>query len=82
LRSGEEIQSALRPFVRRWHDYTGGEREEAQSFLNGLVDAYGLDRQAAGMRFEYHLPAALVERLTDLNQEISEGRRPYSPFDS
>lgn len=55
-RSGEQIQAALRLFVDRWANYSGGEREEAQSYLNDLVSCYGVDRFAAGMRFEYHVP--------------------------
>jgi hypothetical protein len=58
MRSGEEIQAALRQFVARWNGYQGSEQSEAQSFLNGLVECYGLDRQAAGMLFEHTLPGA------------------------
>lgn len=54
-RSGAEIQQRLRAFVQRWQDYAGGEREEAQTFLNQLIDCYGVDRLAAGVRFEHHL---------------------------
>lgn len=39
--SGEEIQAALRTFVTRWHDYTGSERQGAQTFLNELAHCYG-----------------------------------------
>jgi hypothetical protein len=56
VRSGEEIQAALRVFVAQWKDFAGSEKAEAQTFLNGLVDCYGLDRQAAGMLFEHFLP--------------------------
>lgn len=58
MRSGEEIQTALRAFVAKWRDFAGSEKAEAQTFLNGLVDCYGLDRQAAGMLFEHFLPVA------------------------
>ena len=58
VRSGEETQTALRAFVAKWHDFAGSEKAEAQTFLNGLVDCYGLDRQAAGMLFEHFLPVA------------------------
>lgn len=57
-RSGAEIQAALRAFVDRWRAYAGGEVEESQTFLNELIDCYGVDRRAAGMRFEYYLPVA------------------------
>lgn len=49
MRSGEEIQAALRAFAQRWRDYTGTERAEAQTFLNQLLECYGVDRQAAGI---------------------------------
>lgn len=52
MRSGEEIQHALRKFVTRWRDYSGGEREEAQTYLNELIACYGVDRKEAGARFE------------------------------
>ena len=58
MRSGEEIQAALRAFVARWADFAGSEKAEAQTFLNELVDCYGLDRQAAGMLFEHFVPGA------------------------
>jgi hypothetical protein len=56
VRSGEEIQAALRAFAAKWADYRGTEQSEAQTFLNELVDCYGLDRQAAGMEFERTIP--------------------------
>ncbi len=52
MRSGEEIQAALRAFAQRWRDYTGTERAEAQTFLNQLLECYGVDRQATGIEFE------------------------------
>ena len=52
MRSGEEIQTALRKFVRRWQDYAGSERSEAQTYLNDLIACYGVDRKEAGARFE------------------------------
>ena len=56
--SGEEIQSALRAFVRRWRDYAGTERAEAQTYLNELLACYGTDRRVVGAEFEYHRPGA------------------------
>ncbi len=58
MRSGEEIQAALRAFVANWTDFAGSEKAEAQTFLNGLVDCYGLDRQASGMLFEHFVAGA------------------------
>ncbi|HET9970333.1 MAG TPA: DNA methyltransferase [Streptosporangiaceae bacterium] len=52
MRSGEEIQSALRKFVTRWRDYAGSERGEAQTYLNELIACYGTDRKEAGAEFE------------------------------
>lgn len=51
-RSGQEIQAALGTFVTRWADYGGGERAEAQTFLNELFACYGTDRKESGARFE------------------------------
>lgn len=56
MRNGEEVQAALRALVKRWQDFAGSERAEGQTFLNELVDCYGLDRQAAGMLFEHYIP--------------------------
>jgi hypothetical protein len=52
VRSGEEIQTALRAFVARWQDFAGTERAEAQTFLNEVVACYGADRLLAGALFE------------------------------
>lgn len=52
MRSGEEIQNALRAFAASWGDYSGSERGEAQTFLNELIACYGADRRAAGALFE------------------------------
>jgi hypothetical protein len=51
LRSGDEIQEALRSFIGRWGSYAGTERSEAQTFLNELFGAYGADRKEVA-RFE------------------------------
>lgn len=52
MHSGEEIQADLRKFVKRWGDYSGSERGEAQTFLNELIACYGADRLKVGARFE------------------------------
>lgn len=54
MRSGEEIQAALRGFVASWRDYSGTERAEAQTFLNELLACYGVDRREVGAQFEHH----------------------------
>jgi len=56
--SGEEIHAALKAFVRRWRDYAGTERAEAQTYLNDLLLCYGTDRRAVGAEFEYHRAGA------------------------
>lgn len=48
----EEIRRRLKEFAARWGGYAGSERSEAQTFLNQLLDCFGVDRQAAGARFE------------------------------
>ncbi len=55
-RSGEEIQAALKAFVAQWQGYAGSEKAEAQTYLNELLDCYGVARRDAGLRFEHHLP--------------------------
>jgi hypothetical protein len=52
MRSGEEIQAALRKFVKRWRDYSGTERGEAQTYLNELIACCGANRKDAGALFE------------------------------
>jgi hypothetical protein len=52
MRSGEEIQASLRQFAGRWRDYSGGERSEAQTYLNELIACYGANRREAGALFE------------------------------
>jgi hypothetical protein len=62
MRSGEEIQGALRTFVARWRDYSGTERSEAQTFLNELIQCYGADRKSVGARFEdSHTAAGIMD---------------------
>lgn len=52
MRSGEEIQAALRGFVSQWKGYHGSERSEAQTFVNDLFACYGSDRREVGAGFE------------------------------
>lgn len=58
MRNGEEVQAALGALVTRWQEFAGSEKSEAQTFLNEMVDCYGLDRQGSGMLFEHHVPGA------------------------
>jgi len=50
--SEDEIRRRLAEFAARWGGYDGSEVAEAQTFLNQLLECYGVDRQAAGARFE------------------------------
>ncbi len=43
--TGEEIRARLSAFASRWSVYAGGERSEAQTFLNELFECYGTHRQ-------------------------------------
>jgi len=52
VRSGSEIESALRAFVGKWHGYSDSEAAGAQTFLNELFAAYGSDRMDVGAHFE------------------------------
>lgn len=58
MRSGEEIQAALRAFAARWAGYTGSEKAEAQTFLNELFDCYGGNRRDLGAEFEHFVSSA------------------------
>ncbi len=49
--TGEEIRSRLSVLASRWSVYEGGERAEAQTFLNELFDCYGTKRSDVA-RFE------------------------------
>ncbi|MGH9920565.1 MAG: DNA methyltransferase, partial [Nitrososphaerales archaeon] len=48
-------------FAARWGGYQGSERAEAQTFLNELLACYGVDRQAAGARFEEHRAGGFMD---------------------
>ncbi|MBD0329961.1 MAG: hypothetical protein ICV64_07650 [Thermoleophilia bacterium] len=50
--SAEEIRHRLTEFASRWDTYLGSERAEAQPFLGELLECFGTDRRAAGIRFE------------------------------
>jgi hypothetical protein len=59
--SEDEIRRRLAEFAARWGGYQGTERAEAQTFLNQLLDCYGVDRQAAGARLEEHGPGGFMD---------------------
>lgn len=49
--TGEEIRARLSRFAAHWTLYAGGERSEAQTFLNELLECYGTDRRTVA-KFE------------------------------
>jgi len=51
--SPEDIRTNLTRFAARWGSGSWGERAEAQTFLNELFEAYGMDRRGIA-RFEHH----------------------------
>jgi hypothetical protein len=88
-KSGEEIQAALRQFVARWTGYAGSEKAEAQTYLNELLDCYGVGRVAAGIRFEHHISGvgfadmfwpghALVEMKSPLKSQSLTQAQPQA----
>lgn len=65
--SGEEIRARLTAFAARWHSYFGGERAEAQTFLNELFACYGSERMAVGAKFEDFVTSASGHGFMDLH---------------
>src|SRR3990172_6198166 len=49
--TGDEIRHRLSTFAAKWSVYAGGERSEAQTYLNELFACYGQERDAVA-RFE------------------------------
>jgi len=80
VRSGAEIESALRAFVKRWSTYAGSERAEAQTFLNELFAAYGTDRLDAGALFEDFKSSAGFMDLHWPGHLIVEMKKPGTPL--
>lgn len=80
MRSGSEIEAALRAFVKKWAEYSGSERAEAQSFLNDLFAAYGTDRHAVGAKFEYFKSSAGFMDLHWPGTLIVEMKKPGTPL--
>jgi hypothetical protein len=57
----EEIRRRLAEFAARWGGYQGSERSEAQTFLNQLLECYGVDRLGAGVRFEENVGGGFMD---------------------
>jgi hypothetical protein len=60
--SGEEIRANLTVFAAKWSVYDGGERSEAQTFLNELFDCFGTARQEVAT-FEQRQGTTFVDLL-------------------
>jgi len=82
VRSGEEIQAALGPFLDRWRAYAGSERAEAQTFFNELFTVYGSERGAVGARFEDFSSSAGFMDLYWPGVCIVEMKAPCKPMAS
>jgi len=90
VRSGEEIQAALGPFLDRWRAYAGSERAEAQTFLNELFTVYGSERGAVGARFEdfsssagfmdLHWPGVCIVEMKAPNKPVASGREQVKRY--
>jgi len=90
MRSGEEIQLALRKFVTKWGGYRGGERSEAQTFLNELFAYYGSDRLEVGAHFEdftasagfmdLHWPGECIVEMKAPTKEVSSAREQVKRY--
>lgn len=80
MRSGSEIEAALRAFVKKWGRYSGSERAEAQSFLNDLFAAYGTDRHEVGAKFEDFTSSAGFMDLHWPGILIVEMKKPLTPL--
>ena len=57
----DEIRRRLAEFAALWGGYHGSERAEAHTFLNQLLDCYGVDRKAAGARFEERIEGGFMD---------------------
>ncbi len=60
---GEETRRRLTEFAARWGGYRGSEKAEAQTFLNGLLECFGADRQAVGARFEEPMRGGFMDMV-------------------
>lgn len=79
MRSGEEIQRALRKFDKKWSSFEGSEKAEAQTFLNQLFEAYGSDRAEVGAKFEDFKTSAGFMDLHWPGVCIVEMKAPHVP---
>ncbi len=73
--SGDEIRRRLGELASRWGGYQGSERSEAQTFLNELLQCYGVDRVEAGARFEERARGGFVDMIWP-GVCIAEMKRP------
>ncbi|MBX4171856.1 hypothetical protein K3M35_25035 [Rhodococcus sp. DMU2021] len=90
MRSGEEIQKALVKFHKKWRNYQGSEKSEAQTFLNMLFDAYGSDRLEVGAKFEafkssagfmdLHWPGICIVEMKAPHVHVTEAREQVKRY--
>jgi hypothetical protein len=59
--SEDEIRRRLAEFAARWGGYQGSEQSEAHTFLNQLIECYGVDRQAVGALFEERIAGGFMD---------------------
>lgn len=81
MRSGAEVERALHAFVKRWKNYDGSERAEAQTFLNDLFAAYGTNRRDVGALFEDFKSSAGFMDLHWPGELIVEMKKPGVPLE-
>ncbi len=89
-RSGEEIRAALIKFAAKWRKYGGGEKAEAQTFLNELFECYGSNRQTAGALFEdfkssagfmdLHWPGTLIVEMKKPGIKVESAREQIQRY--
>lgn len=90
MRSGEEIQKYLTKLGKKWADYNGTEKSEAQTFLNQLFDAYGSDRIEVGAQFEafkssagfmdLHWPGVCIIEMKAPHVDVSSAREQVKKY--
>lgn len=52
----DELRARLEAFAAKWRDFAGTEKSVDKPFLTELLQCYGTDWHAAGVRFEHKLP--------------------------
>ncbi|GMT48808.1 MAG: hypothetical protein IEMM0008_0347 [bacterium] len=50
----DQFKENAKSFIKRWKDYKGNERSEAQTYLNEFFQIFGLNRKDEEAEFEEH----------------------------